>query len=87
MVASSPFPRHPPVYVGEMRAMLEGIRLARHKGWMDVLLEGDCAQVVTAIQSATPDRFADFGALLDEVFAVSSLFSCFRVSFVKRTGN
>lgn len=77
----------PSAVVGEARAALEGVRLALEKGWREVILEGDCAQIIAAVQSRVQDSLLPFGLLVSEVILISSSFHDFSCSFVKRTGN
>lgn len=62
------------------------MRFAQAMGWLEVVLEGDSAQVVAAIQSRTRDQLP-FGFLISEVLCLIPLFHGFQCSFVRRSGN
>lgn len=74
--------------VGEARAALEGVRLAHEKGWRDIILESDCAQIISAIQNQVHDPQLPYGfQLVSEVLSFCSSFDVFSCTFVRRSGN
>lgn len=77
----------PPAVVGEARAALEGIILARSNGWREIILEGDCAQILAAMQAGVEDQFQAFGALLKVILLQARDFNAFSCSFIRRSGN
>lgn len=50
-------------------------------------LEGDCSQVIKAIQDRVEDPCLPFDSICDEIFQLSSSFHSFSCSHVKRMGN
>lgn len=44
-------PGQPSPEVGEAKAAIEGVSFAIERGWHNVIVEGDCATVISAIQS------------------------------------
>lgn len=81
------FVGQPPAVVGEARAAMEGALLAQEKGWSKVVLEGDCAQIITAIRDGLTDHHLPFGALVSTIISTSMNFNYFSCSFVPRSGN
>lgn len=53
----------------------------------EIILEGDCAELIEAIQAGGDARFQVFGALLKDILLHSRSFHVFSCFFVKRTGN
>ncbi|KAG8369155.1 hypothetical protein BUALT_Bualt15G0121900 [Buddleja alternifolia] len=67
-------------------AAREAIELVAHGGWQDVILEGDCAQVISKLRNPCTDS----SLISSVVYDIKLLCSCFHsVSFshVMRTGN
>lgn len=77
----------PPVVVGEARAALEGLRLAKEKGWGDIVIEGDNSEVISALQNRVDDPKLVYGALISSCLILVPLFQSFSSSLVKRSGN
>lgn len=77
----------PPAVVGEARAALEGVTLALAHGWVDVIFEGDCSQVISAIQNRLSDPLLSYGAIISQLLLLSSSFRQFSSSFVRRSRN
>lgn len=66
---------------------MEGVRLAQEKGRREVILEGDCAGIIAAVQSRVKDPLLPFGILVTEVLHFTPVFHEFSCSFVRRIGN
>lgn len=73
--------------VGEAKAALEGVLFAVEKGWHDVILEGDSAMVVSAIQNQLHDSFLPYGATINHLLQSVRSFHLFSCLFIKRSGN
>lgn len=71
---------------GEARVILFALEVARHKLWPQIIVEGDCLQIIN-ILSAGSRSYASFGALLDSCFAFVHFFRSISFKFVKRSGN
>lgn len=57
------------------------------QGWTHLYLEGDCLQVVNALQDNHGDRFYSFGSIISACFALFPLFTVLNFSFIRRLGN
>lgn len=77
----------PPATVGEARAALERIFLAQSKGCSDVILEGYCKLVISAIRDKVHYCFPPYAAIVSNLISLSSYFSSCSCSFVKRAEN
>lgn len=53
----------------------------------DVIIEGDCSQVISAIQNRLKDPLLSVGAIITHLLQLSSSFSRFSSSFVRWSGN
>lgn len=73
--------------MGEARAVLEGVKLAREKGWQEVELEGDSLQLMVELGKGMVDQFFPYGSLVASIIEHSRTFNFFSCSFVKRTDN
>ncbi|XP_012830540.1 PREDICTED: uncharacterized protein LOC105951636 [Erythranthe guttata] len=70
----------------EAMAALKALTMARDKGWLDVIIEGDCLQVITALQKGERD-LSSFGTLVEDCLWLAQNLSSCSFSFVKRMGN
>ncbi|XP_012849448.1 PREDICTED: uncharacterized protein LOC105969246 [Erythranthe guttata] len=71
---------------GEANAVLQAITTARTLHWRNIIVEGDCVEVIDALREKTR-TFKSFRAVLDECFSLSSFFSVCSFSFFKRPCN
>lgn len=71
---------------GEALAVLHGLSVARDHGWMKVILESDCLQVVKQMSSLS-SSFSSFGAIVDSCAELFPLFQSLSFSFIRRSGN
>lgn len=67
-------------------AILQGLEAAISKEWTNIIMEGDCLQVIN-ILSTGANSLASFGASIDASLASSSNFSSLFFRFVKHSGN
>ncbi|XP_012842431.1 PREDICTED: uncharacterized protein LOC105962665 [Erythranthe guttata] len=80
------FPGHVQPVEGEAHAALFAIQLAHAKGWPSIIIEGDCRQIITALQGED-FLLCPYGAYLEDICTLAlSFFSC-RFSFVPRSCN
>ncbi|XP_012844351.1 PREDICTED: uncharacterized protein LOC105964372 [Erythranthe guttata] len=71
---------------GEALAALRAIVWAKEKGWENVILEGDCIQVINALRNGEAE-FSSFGSLVEECFFIASTLNSCNFMFIKRAGN
>ncbi|KAG8383645.1 hypothetical protein BUALT_Bualt04G0035500 [Buddleja alternifolia] len=70
----------------ESLAAREAMELASRFGWRNIILEGDCAQVISKLRS--PDTDSSFiASLISNVKFLCSRFACVSFCQVKRSGN
>lgn len=73
--------------VGEAKAALEGVMFALERGWHDVIVEGDCATVIYAIQNQLQDSYLPYGATIKHLLQLVGSFHFFSSNFIRRLGN
>lgn len=56
-------------------------------GWDEVWIEGDCLEVINALNDKDPDCSRSFSAVISACISFTSYFSSFRASFIRRVGN
>lgn len=77
----------PEPVVAEACAARLALQLAQRHGWTHPLLEGDCLQVVHALQDNHGERLYSFGSIISACFALFPLFTVLNFSFIRRLGN
>lgn len=80
----------PSPVVAEAYAAGLALQLAKTKGWTKVHLEGDCLQVINALNDKNGDRLYrlfSFGAVISACPELFSSFEAFICSFIRRVGN
>ncbi|XP_012844333.1 PREDICTED: uncharacterized protein LOC105964354 [Erythranthe guttata] len=80
------YPGHPRAVDCEAHAALKAINIAKTQGWTSIILEGDCLQVIEALNSSDP-LLSSFGAFLEEVLSIAKNFVRCNFQFIKRSGN
>lgn len=63
------------------------LQLAQKHGWTHPHLEGDCLQVVNALNDRHGERLYSFGSIISACFAFLRSFTVFQCSFIRRVGN
>lgn len=81
------FPGLPLPVEGEANAARLAIILAMEKGWSHVHLEGDCLQVINAFNDRDSVGLRSFDTIVAACLELSSRFSAFRCSFIRRSSN
>ncbi|XP_012841298.1 PREDICTED: uncharacterized protein LOC105961612 [Erythranthe guttata] len=71
---------------GEAHAALTTIQGARARGWPSVIIEGDCRQLIIALQDKN-SFLCSFGAYLEDISNLTLSFLSCRFSFVPRSCN
>ncbi|XP_012851712.1 PREDICTED: uncharacterized protein LOC105971405 [Erythranthe guttata] len=71
---------------GEALAALKTISMAKSMGLTNIILEGDCLQVINALNSREWE-FSSFGAFVEECLNIGESFDSCSFNFVKRQGN
>ena len=71
-----------------MKAMglLEGMKLARLRGWMEVVLKSDCQRVIVDLQNGTK-LSSELSTVYDNIRSFASSFRNCSFSFVNRNCN
>ncbi|XP_074274121.1 uncharacterized protein LOC141597552 [Silene latifolia] len=72
--------------IAEAVAILDGVQEGARRGHRDVVVESDCLQVIEDLQSMRHGR-SILSAILDDILALSILFSSLRWSHTSRTNN
>lgn len=70
----------------EALAILDGLSIARDKGWQHMLLESDCSQIVQAL-SRGGRTLESFGAVIDDCLMLKSYFQHISFHFIPRSNN
>lgn len=63
----------PPAAMDETRALLEGIKMAKEKGWPEVEFEGDSRHVMEEMGKGIVDPFSHYGHLGSSIVALLKL--------------
>lgn len=71
----------------EASAARFAILMARAKGWSHIHLKGDCLQVVNALNDGDTQGLRSFDSIISTSIGLSSGFSAFICSFVRRSSN
>lgn len=73
--------------VTKLHAARFAILTADAKGWSHMHLEGHCLQVVNAFNDRGAHRLRSFDVIISAGLELSSRFSTFRCSFIRRSNN
>lgn len=79
-----PYIRNPEI--GEVLAARQAASLAMELGIRHVVIEGDCLNVIRALQDNVED-FSAIGSFLQDIKHCCSFFTSFSFAFVPRSGN
>lgn len=81
------FVGQPPTAMSEARGIVEGIELAREKGWQDIEVEGDSLAVIEELRKGRIDPYSVYSSIGERILALYHDFSSISFYFVKRSGN
>ncbi|XP_074301146.1 uncharacterized protein LOC141632499 [Silene latifolia] len=73
-------------HIAEAVAVLEGVKKARRRGHMNIVVESDCLQVVDALRKSRTGRSV-FDLVLDDIISLRSSFNSVIWSFTSRLNN
>ncbi|XP_074288083.1 uncharacterized protein LOC141613242 [Silene latifolia] len=73
-------------HVAEAVAVFEGVKEAKRRGYRDIVVESDCAQVIEALNKKQTGR-SSFMLVLDEILCVSEFFNSIVWLFSSRVNN
>ncbi|XP_074293711.1 uncharacterized protein LOC141620847 [Silene latifolia] len=73
-------------HIAEAVAVLEGVKKARRRGHMNIVVESDCLQVVDALRKSCTGRSV-FDLVLDDIISLRASFNSVVWSFTSRLNN
>lgn len=73
--------------VAEAYAARLALQLAKSHGWTHIHVEGDCLEIIQALNDRNGERLQVFGSVIDACFELLQSFAAFKFSFIRRVGN